>query len=190
MEHKDGVEVNEVFVLSGSSLTMLELKSLQRWSVEDQMVYRCGLHVAPASLPLADEMLRDLVRTRASDEGVRPEYVVLPSDELRESKLALLLHFEHHGLVEQIEMGRDAWRYTNAGMLQLQTLHVMRNQGMALQCRQGVARHDFSVLELLHSLDKDGWKGRVFVRTPGEAKEPAPHPAVSNYKLQFVNCKL
>ena len=102
-ENFDGTAADDLFVLSLDTLSLLEFKSMRRWSMFDEMSYHCGVYVGDVAKPILAEVLQALVRARGNAPEVVAEYIILESDAQHDQKCAMMRVLALRGCVEQVD---------------------------------------------------------------------------------------
>lgn len=96
LESVDGSAVDSLHVITPHTWTRDEWMTLRSWSAAADLHYHIGVSVVASSEPAMQEVLRALLDTRVLEtaEHSREPYIVLQTDPLRETKIALLILLE------------------------------------------------------------------------------------------------
>lgn len=159
LENFDGSAQEKVHVLSPTSLSCSELRSLRCWRRAQTMEYSAGFDVQQGSKAILQELLSALLRARSA-AGPVDHYIVQQTAEDRDAKIAVLILLEARGIVERLTGTDSVWRLVDDGAKLIQVNEVLEMKGPALAPRTGLERSELTTFELLTELLADGWQCR------------------------------
>jgi hypothetical protein len=107
------------------------------------------------------DVLQNLIRSSAAPGDALGEFIVPHNDLHRDAKLGLLTMMEGRGIVQRIELGRDAWQFSEAGRGRVRCRYTLEKKGRALCNREGITAEEATTFELLNLLSNNGWQPQV-----------------------------
>lgn len=134
------------------------------WRPRSGLTYHCGLDVALGFRHVLQDVLQNLIRSSAALGDGLGEFIVPRADLNRDAKLGLLIMLEGRGIVQRIELGRDAWAFSEAGRGRLRCRYTLELQGRALCNRTDITVEEATTFELLNLLSASGWRPQVLTK--------------------------